>query len=452
MSMPKLTASSEKLISNALTKIADLVNAGEHPNDAIVKIATEMRLPAGHIGLMARAYNNGRSIGHFKAANSLAEKAAAFNLADNAVILERMFPSTFKSAAEQEDETAVSDDYSMPPSQWRSRHEKAAAKHVDLREAWQLEKVAEYPKLLRDRQALSHANELRKQADQQRHKAIKLAYDVAYAVDAITDYFRAADSLPFVTVHDNAKAVLGERAHRLMTKLSHEHPQFTKRVGRPHNCDWTQPPYSLIKQALDRVDEFNAVRADMESFEKTAKEQIQETLRPFVQCPTMSVITGSVWEHRSQTEKQAVGPLGIGLGAAIGGGAGRIAQAFKPESKEELIQDRLKELGSTEHEQNLRAIQAQTMLQDLMMNDPIISGYDPEQVMNAYNQISQFAPRAANKRLMAQALLRKYLEQGQALDPFDMGQLMDIEKQLTNVSEDESSKENIKAPSNAPAV
>ena len=86
----------------------------------------------------------------------------------------------------------------------------------------------------------------------------------------------------------------------------------------------------------------------------------------------------------------------------------------------------VEDLGSPEHEQELQGIRNQTMLHDMIANDPVISGYDPEEVMEAYTRISEVAPRASQHRLVAQALLRKYLEQDATIDQFDNDQLLDV--------------------------
>jgi hypothetical protein len=285
------------------------------------------------------------------------------------------------------------------------------------------------------------------------HKAVKLAYSVANTVDALRGYFKEASSLPFPQVHDNVRLVLGNRGDQLMTKLAHEHPQFTKRAGRPHNCDWSRPPYSWVKRALDLVDEFSVARTALEAAEKVAAAESQETLRPFVQRPMQSVITGSVWDYQSRIEKQAISPLGIGLGSAVGGTVGALAKELAPDTKEERIQARVADLSDLGHEQKLRAIQTQTMLQDLMMNDPVISGYDPEQVLEAYNHISQMAPRSADRRLVVQPMLRTYLEQGRTMGAFDVDQLMGVEKKLQDTgptfTDDEAAKVSPDAKSTA---
>jgi hypothetical protein len=65
-----------------------------------------------------------------------------------------------------------------------------------------------------------------------------------------------------------------------------------------------------------------------------------------------------------------------------------------------------------------------------MINDPVISGYDPDQVLRAYSRLSEMAPVASSRGMLAQTLLRKYLAQGEVMDPFDLDQLMTIEKNI----------------------
>ena len=87
-------------------------------------------------------------------------------------------------------------------------------------------------------------------------------------------------------------------------------------------------------------------------------------------------------------------------------------------------------IGSREHEDTLRRIQTKTMLNDMLANDPVISGYDQDRTLDAFNHLNQLAPRALSQRLVAQQMMRKYLEQDSAVDPFDVDQLLEIEKKL----------------------
>ena len=78
------------------------------------------------------------------------------------------------------------------------------------------------------------------------------------------------------------------------------------------------------------------------------------------------------------------------------------------------------------HEARLRNIRAQSMLQDLIANDPTISQHDPNEALQAYNDIVAMAPRTADQGMVMQPLLRKRLTQG-SLDPFELDQLLGME-------------------------
>jgi hypothetical protein len=84
-------------------------------------------------------------------------------------------------------------------------------------------------------------------------------------------------------------------------------------------------------------------------------------------------------------------------------------------------------LTDPEHEMALRGIRAQSMLHDMILNDPVISGHDPHEVGQAFNELADVAPQFVDSPAAMQALLRKRLESGQMAD-FDVKQLIDMEK------------------------
>jgi hypothetical protein len=87
----------------------------------------------------------------------------------------------------------------------------------------------------------------------------------------------------------------------------------------------------------------------------------------------------------------------------------------------------VRQLSSPEHETTLRNIRAQGTLHDLVLNDPMISGYDPHEVAMAFNDLSEIAPNLVDSPGVLQALLRKRLESGQLAD-FDVKQLLEMDK------------------------
>src|SRR5690554_6365924 len=97
--MTRLQPSTERRLLSAVEKTAELVNDGEHPNDAVVKAAQECGLRPGDIATVVRAYNTGRTTRQRLSGEGLWEKAADFELADTATVLERLYPDQTKTAA-----------------------------------------------------------------------------------------------------------------------------------------------------------------------------------------------------------------------------------------------------------------------------------------------------------------------------------------------------------------
>ena len=436
--IPRLTKESEGQISSALSKVAALTNAGESPNDAIVKVASARKIPAGHVRLMVRAFNNGRSLSHIRENDGLAEKAAAFSLADASEILERMYPSEVKTPAQKTAASAVADDYGMSPAGWLKRRAQSSQHAALTKTAAARDEEAAAPPYpgsprRQGQKAVSAMHDMRREHTMVKDAAIAAGYKVAETVNAVGDYFRQPSRRPVAEVTANAKAAWGPPGAKLV-----KHAADMVMGSSP--CDWTpsthafsvdDEPYSLIKAALDAMTDFSIKRTALDTLESDLPEKRAEVLRPFALGPETDVITGSVWDNQSQT-KQAAGMLGLGIAGFMGGSARGLAEKAAPKTREDLVQDKLQDLGAPEHEDKLRGIRMQTMIHEMMVGDPVISGYDPQDVMEAYNHLAQVAPRAMQQRVMAQALIRKYLEQASAIDPFDVDQMLDVESKLTD--------------------
>lgn len=108
--------------------------------------------------------------------------------------------------------------------------------------------------------------------------------------------------------------------------------------------------------------------------------------------------------------------------------AGSLARSvLTPADPKEMSGKALMQLTDPDHEMNLRNIRAQSVLNDLILNDPVISGHDPSDVSLAFNELSELAPSMVDSPAAMTALLRKRLEAGQLAD-FDVKQLMEMER------------------------
>ena len=506
----KLNADQEKQITAALTKVADLVREGNSPDDAIVKVAAEKQLPAGYVRLMTNAYNTGQSLGNIRNGETLSEKAGAFPLANAMNVLERLFPSDVKTAAQLQQEDVVSDDYALPPTYWmrrRDAQEKSAnikkvqdniaagmAPEAAVRAAYpeytdeqvamavsqlagpqeksanikkvqdniaagmapeeavraaypeytdeqvaeavaQLSapKVAAYPGIADKpgRKAVNKIRKLRKEAEQKRLDTIAAGYRVTDSINDLTNYFRKVGHVPFDTVKKNCETVLGTRAGNVLDKAAAQAGKLSKTAAQHnpnHMVDWKAAPYCLVKEALNAVDAYVSAKGIMDNFEKEAEAEAVEIARPFCQAADQPVITGSVWGRQSQTKKGGALPFVLGYGSSQF--MSPVAEELFP-SKEDELKSVKNKIQTPEHDNKLKSIRTRAMLDDLMANDPVISGYEHDEVLQAFNHLSELAPTAlTTSNMLAKSLMRKYLEQGQMIDTFDIDQLLGAENKL----------------------
>lgn len=116
---------------------------------------------------------------------------------------------------------------------------------------------------------------------------------------------------------------------------------------------------------------------------------------------------------------------------AIGGllGAKTLAEISPIQKKDpkNILREQYQQLTDPSHENALKTIRAKGILHDMVLNDPVISGYDPQDVAMAFNEIAELAPSLVDTPGMIRPLLRKRLEAGQLAD-FDVKQILEMDK------------------------
>lgn len=104
------------------------------------------------------------------------------------------------------------------------------------------------------------------------------------------------------------------------------------------------------------------------------------------------------------------------------------ADVFKTPDPNKVLKEQYQQLAmDPSHENALKTIRAKSVLHDMVLNDPVISGYDPQDVAMAFNEIAELAPSLIDTPGMIRPLLRKRLESGQLAD-FDVKQILDMDK------------------------
>jgi hypothetical protein len=73
-------------------------------------------------------------------------------------------------------------------------------------------------------------------------------------------------------------------------------------------------------------------------------------------------------------------------------------------------QERFKlKIGNPQHEAALLSIRSRAALQQLMVDDPVISAEDPNTVASAFNELAAYTPEAMQTPAVLRSALRQYL-------------------------------------------
>lgn len=429
----------EAKLLKAATTVRDLVDTGQHPNDAVEKVANDLGLQPGQIELVCYAINTGKQLGQIRNNSTVLRKFAAFDLAEPHIVIKRIYPTHTEKQKEAQSQL-ISSDYLFPPSfvgkrsceQDKARLRKTATALVDTK-----------PGPLPDNR--DH-NLLRLLTDQQLAKKSydractdkRKADEVMYThFENLVDYFRTpvAHRFSFPEVDQVAQSAFGKLASDLMgSALDYMKENKSKRFTSfrekratvltviKHEIDLDDKPFSFIKGALNAVQ--NVIQA-----QKIAE---QYKYRYLNLCDQLKMYITESFQHGLSTEKSGF----FGSPALAGAVAGSLQQSMRnvPASQPNPVEDMVQKIDDPSHLNEMRKIKAHAMLNSLITDpDDPISSYDPEQVVNAFNEISQLVPRSSMQPFIMRPVLRRYLESN--VQPFEAKELADIEKSLVSSRE-----------------
>lgn len=450
--MRPLTKEAEAKLIAAIERAAGYVNGGMAPNDAIVKSAVESEIPAGHVDLMVHAYNTGRTTKQREQGENTLEKAADFPLADKDTVLDALFPKAVKTSAELVTSKVVAPEYSLSPRDLIARRNastvKAAAAKISLPEkTWvppPRDEEAAVRKAASDRRAAELAQEeLRRQATAAYAKA-------AAAMDELHEYFRRPGNMSFQDAVRETELRLGDEGVAVLKKIAAVYPHLEKQAATNELVIGDCEPCKLAEKVLDAVHAYNAARAAVPVKEAFRKKEVPEILtdsilyNPADEPLTLKAAAsiGAAAKSGAATQRlfssgasflnapTAIAEKMVAAPAAAGEFVGKYERGVGDlflGSPQKSYSKAVQSLNDPEHENALKNIRAQSVVHDMILNDPVISGYDPKEVALAFNELADIAPSFVDSPGAMQALLRKRLEAGQMAD-FDIKQLVDMEK------------------------
>jgi hypothetical protein len=432
-----------KLLGAVKDMTAHVEGDGLNPDAAIAKVASDQGLPKDWVPLLVQAHNHGRTTyQRERTGPALFDKLSEFPLASVEGVERILYPNEILSPVEEAEKTAVDAAYSEAPT-WAARHYKAAEQKAVLDAP--LEKRASIQNIPRDPDSVlttkfGGISKLANAADEARRQVRETKMAYLASLGALANYFKGEGAAEFNKVAYWSEQLFGRVGKHAMEYVQARNKMKVGEVTAPppdgQPVTKEAAPYSLVKAAADAgLAMVEAKKASVYA-ELQHKQAHDEVFSPFVQAPTEdhSLTSG----NPSSSSKEAglfsgaMGGLGFSASRALQGTAEQMPSGQTPD---ELSTSLLGQLSDPGHEQALQQVQVRSMLNDLMSNDEVVSGYDPDEVLSAYNEIASLSPRASLQPAIMRPLLRKRLAAG-AVEPFEAQQMADIEKTIaqTNVS------------------
>lgn len=421
--MKTLSQQNERVLLESVQDARAAIDQGSDPTAAVVKVAQDRQLNPHFTEMVCHALNTG-SVRHLQeTGEGVLGKMASFPLADFKAARQALWPTLVEEqTAKQADVVAAV--YSQPVrkvAQSRSLAPREFQVPVSLSNAQ--EPPRKLDELLRN---LEHAEVKAAEAKVDKNRLREhLREQMAVTKHYFSKY--AFTRLPWEEVRSNAAVAIGPAAeialHWVDSQFNLSKQAADRRVLYSV-VDLQQEPYKSLQACQTLTEKLAAAETHWGACQQQLK-QATEAYNTYVHGPKPQApepardVLGNV--------KQA-SALEFAMGTALGQRLNDVVAPTK--SPSELMEKQVDELGSPEVEADLRKAKVQSMLTDYLANDNVISGYDPQEVLSAYNELSQISPRASDNPGIMRAMLRQRLAQGQ-LAPFDVEQLTGIEKSLS---------------------
>ena len=424
---------------NLSEEIARRVDAGEDPNAAIARVVKQASLPKGALSLLVNAYNRGMFSRNFSSGSDWEEKVAAYPVAHLKKVEALLYPEKIPTPGQQKAASTVSDVYSRPP--------------VDNNRPLPLTKTASAVRLPSAHTRPKYASEygagklraqLREQCRfqqrmQQLRKEAQAGLDIAFdRVLKLADHLARPGAPSLDLVRQQAEAAFGRRGELVVQWLDRTMPDLRQIQKRARDYGPADPEvFGLLSEIMDALDKHAAANQEYEQLARQYEEKYGRCELPKKRLKRVGYIELDEEEEESVKLKEAFNL------ATVGSLASAAAAVQSAKNTSELIrQKREKELAkmlsSVPYLTQSSMVASMNTIMDMMMNDPIISKQDPEEVIRLINELG-----ATNWKILAQPIaLRQALRQwfaGTGEIPLDRVAPINVEQAVVVDGEDDKS-------------
>lgn len=442
-------------LMTALRSSVQHFNSSQDPDASVVKAAQDYGFNVEQTKRLVETFNTARTLYHYKSA---ADRSTSFALAD----IDKVLPALFESApevkaAEQHDNSC----YSHPERDWRKPQA-------------ELEKAAE---IVQETDAGVTA--IRAMRGLRNHQqVIKIAQDEARVASASAAF--CLTKLAGLFARGSDRSLLQDQYARLVVGFGRdpEHGPVVQKLAEFVPAK-DQAPTTMIEQyrqhavlddrdlaqhlvLLKEAKEFLEIAAELtagagvlskeaESFERDYMVALRGTqeepglagfFRPsFLKTaqglppnPAKNPMTKNMYGETVPADKEpAESTPGIAdlISDSVGGGIAKSVGSYVDTGVTRAFTEPTAR-ANKDMADRLRNVQRQIMLQDLMVNDPVLSEEPSEKVIEAYNAIHQMAPEVASNKEVVRAILRQTVH-SVAVSPYEADIWTKLETSLRNL-------------------
>jgi hypothetical protein len=440
-------------LEDAVDDLVYLTDQGETPTDALVKVASAAQFSEGMIRLVAAAYNNGVSSEKRASGGSLFERFGDFELADGEAAVRRVHPHRVSDGQKTEKSSSFS----------FSRFEKSASYSDDGEDDFPLDAYTRdwsgcSPQEMRDmfglpdeapeeplpKKSVSITISLVKRKDEPKREE---TWD-----DLVSGQSCCSDSFSLFDLDQGALQLRKEKekeriganvaadaafqklllaVKELDAALTHSHMSSEEKRAGLDSIRFYYPdvyqfaeglledyPNRRIKNASADLSRISALHPFV-PIAKRINEYARETVRTGLNARGKAAeweVAEEIWRNRKSLYKSAATIFNVGEWLPTSPSA---MKSEISERKRDIRNDLRDEIHNPMQELRIRNIDVQSMLNDFIVNDEILSAYPADDVFAAYNELSRAVPEAMRSKAFARSALQQHLSQGRmAVDEY----------------------------------
>ncbi len=421
-------------LSRAVDDFYSLLDQGEPRHAAAVKVASSHSLMPDQIDRMCQTLNRAAVDTNRRGADSLGDRLTNPGVLDPSSVRQGVFQR--KNAGHSNilsQLSAVIDGMEQVEANARAEVAKTAAAIVEepvpMRDSHIHGLYARLGPVEVQTTKLALINDI----NQRHHSVVDAERRSIIAVNACCDQMRknrgkhilVKQAAYYAGVHETDLApVVDYLAHQLGINVS------TKTASAP--ASWHKEllsPGGTIDQIRQCANSLKLASAAMlEHFPQIIKSKMRLSLLINTAAgnvpKTALFAEGSYAEHQEQ-EIQKVADIATSfMGSMLGS---QRPQTPKPGlAQDPAVQNFTLQLRNPQHESELRAIRSRAAIQSLLAGDEVLKAYEPNKVIDAFNELNQHTPAAAENKAMLRATLRQMLQNN--ISVYDLQQFRALER------------------------